>query len=286
MPYGFLVNMRNLAASSAFLLAGAVIGMLLPFPRNVTEEPSSETGTYEMAYTEPSRNIDSKDFEAGALRITSENSESSIPLDLEKSGQAMVGKEALLQQFSGLYSPNKDGPLVVIPADFISELSRSGHIRKLEGKLFPADGKLAASLQIDEQEKTLLESNWVRFREQIRKLEADSASIKALDDGTLQIIMPELRMELAPLKDRFRATAIETIGDNRANVLFAASQLDSLVEKMGEARKMVVRAEETGNGGWRFRTEIEGPNGKHAFVGDKIPPAVRNLTGDLEMESF
>lgn len=60
-------------------------------------------------------------------------------------------------------------------------------------------------------------------------------------------------------------------------------QVEQVLDNLGLGRRVKVRAEETGDGGWRYHTIVESPAGKRTCVGENIPQELMRITGRLEM---
>lgn len=191
-----------------------------------------------------------------------------------------------LASTSGFVKTNQHGPLVVVPADFIASLSRAGRIRNLDQPLFSEESPLADYLQLAPSEVAGLESRWGDLREQIRSLETGSARFEEQPDGSLEVIQPDLKTEIATLVQGFRTSVAQTLGANRSEVLLAAAQIGDVFDALGSGRKMTVRAEQTGDGGWRYHTVVEDRKGKRTYVGESVPSSLEHLTGRLEIAEF
>ncbi len=184
---------------------------------------------------------------------------------------------------SGLVETPEHGPLVTVPVNVIASLSRSGHIRSLDHPLFLKDNDLAAHLQLNELQTTQLETAWQRLSNQVRSLETNSARIREMPDGSLEVMLPELKAQIATLGEDFRAYAKQNIGVNRSEILLAVAQVDQVLENLGAERKITVHPEETGDGTWRYRTTVEGDQRQRIYVGENLPSSLIHLTGPLQM---
>lgn len=193
---------------------------------------------------------------------------------------------AILAGYSGLRQHAAHGSLVVVPANLISSLSRSGLTRSLDTKLFSDDGELATYLQLDAAQIEKLEADWSNLRREVRELESRAVKMEEMSDGSLQVVLPELTQQMDLLDKRFRASILSTLGPNRAEILIATAQIAQVLASQGAARKLTIRAEETGNGGWRYHSVLDGPQGKRTYVGETIPPSLKHLTGALEIAEF
>jgi hypothetical protein len=172
---------------------------------------------------------------------------------------------------------------VTLPAGLIAELSHAGQVRSIDEDLFPEGSELANYLQLDEIQVSQLESEWEGLRQRIRELEAKSAHTQETPDGCFEVVIPELHTGIDSLGDEFRSSASRLVGTNRAEIIIAAAQVDALLGGFAGGRKMSVRAEETGDGNWRYHTVEDSPRGRRIYVGETVPDAIRRVTGDLQM---
>ena len=276
------MKLKLVAAGGICFLAGVALG--------VSFSPKFPGGKKGFPVSEPEQaRYNSRN--AAILRASKDGPASSLPAknDGIVVPQATGFKDlseaelATLESLSGMVNPGLNGPLVVVPADLIKQFSQAGQVRSIDQDLFAGGGELAASLQINDTEQERMESEWDAFREGVRSLEKKFARLEEKPDGSLEIVLSGLGDGIAQLRDGFRHSAQAIIGKNRADILYAAAQIDVVVEELGHERKMVVRAEETGDGGWRFHAVVEGPHGKRTYVGENVPQSIRNLTGDLQM---
>ncbi len=230
-----------------------------------------------LADLESSDAVATKDSDRG-----SEQDESSTNSPASES--LGYSEEPALQALSGLGERQEHGSLVVIPAGLISTISQAVQVRTLDQDLFSEGSDLVEYLQLDESEQARLQSNWQELREQVHELEKAAANIEEMPDGSLEIILPDLSPKITELGAKFHTAAAETLGANRAEVFIAAAQIDRVVGDLGSGdRKWIVRAEETGDGGWRYHTIAEGAGGKRTYVGENVPAALLHLTGELQM---
>lgn len=278
------VNHANaLIFGSACFLTGAALGfsLSLGLPR--------ERG---IPLSERSYQTSPELRETSARSLADETAQSNAHIDEEpiqmvelNPGAAALDAAVSIQSLSGLRQ-KEPGPLVIVPKEMISSLSYAGQVNSLDRELFPEQSELAEHLQIDPTDRTELEAGWKSLRGQIRELEVDAAQYTEMADGSLQVVLPELSARILDLGKVFQARATRTLGPNRAEVLLAAVQFDRVLNDLGEGRKLTVRAEQTGDGGWRYQTVVESPVGKRSFVGENVPQELMHVTGRLQMADY
>jgi len=274
------MNSKRLLTAFAFFLAGAVFGWVLS--GNLGSDPMQSTGgnVEQMVPSLPEAGAapDGVDRRNPPPVDTGILTEKALPVEARQASVAST-----LERLSGLHISGQEGPLVVVPSELVSRLSSAGQVRTLNQKFFPEGSDWATYLQVDDVDRERLETEWGNLRERVRKAEIASAQFEEKADGSLVITLPDLKHQMEAQGEIFRASVAATLGPNRAEVLLAAAQVDRVVDALGAGRKLTVRAEETGDGGWRYHTVVEGPDGKRTYVGENIPPALQHLAGELQM---
>lgn len=179
---------------------------------------------------------------------------------------------------SGLPNPDQDGPLVVVPASLLGELSQAAGMRSLGQDLFSQDGKMEQYLQITDREKSAVQHAWRVSRKQVRALEARAARAEDLEDGSVRITVPDLSEGVVGLGRDFLTSITDTLGENRADVFLQMKQVDQIFAPSAGERVYQVKVESTGDGRWRYHMSYESPAGRKVWVGDSIPEEIRHIT--------
>jgi hypothetical protein len=246
--------MKTKLTCAAFLVAGVIIGRLLPVADG-PENPEPANGDLPTRGGAPVSAIINPD----------------------------AGLSPLQEDLEAQADPGRDGDdLVMVPASLLEELSLAAGKRSLAQNLFSADGKIEEIFQISDQEKAAVQTAWRGVQQRIRELEAESSVSDDLDDGSVRIIVPDLTDDMAALGSGVRSSVIEILGENRGDGFLAMMQVDRILTPPAGERTYTVAAEATGDGDWRFRMTLDGANGRRVWVGESIPDEIQHLAGDLQ----
>lgn len=103
-----------------------------------------------------------------------------------------------------------------------------------------------------------------------------------IDDWTVRITVPDLATSIRPLAGEFRSEVSQALGGDRSKAFLAAKQIDTVFSPPVGERTYEVTSESVGDGQWRFRMNLSGPEGNRVWVGDTIPEEIRHLTVDFK----
>ncbi len=173
----------------------------------------------------------------------------------------------------------QDSRLLSVPAALIRELSLAGGTRSAGQDLFSRDGEMEKLLQITDQEKAVVQKAWAQSLQKIQELEARSSKSEDLEDGSVQITVPDLSRDRGELAKGFRSSVNDTLGDNRGDVFLAMKQVDQIFTPKSGQRVYTVSVEAIGDGRWRYHmASVDGEGKRRVWVGEKVPNEIRHLT--------
>lgn len=255
------MKMKTVATWCAIFVLGVAIGRLLP--RVAKEEPMVDDGRSASQHraTTPAR-LDERLWESATK---SRNRAASPASDASTSSQADPGFDEVL-----------------VPTALIGELSAAAGVRTLDQELFTRDGRIEEALGITEREKAMIQTSWRAVRQKIRDIEAASMTTEDIDDWTVRITVPDLATSIRPLAGEFRSEVSQALGGDRSKAFLAAKQIDTVFSPPVGERTYEVTSESVGDGQWRFRMNLSGPEGNRVWVGDTIPEEIRHLTVDFK----
>jgi len=247
--------MKPIAVWIAILLVGIAIGRLLPRGADEATKESGKSSSAQRASALRNRAGDSEDKTAGKGQAGGNVNRSSAPI-----------------------APESGEEMVLVPSTLIGELSRAAGIRTMNQRLFSSDTRIEEALGITEREKAEVQTAWEKKRQKIRDLEASSMKSEEIDEWSVRITVPDLSQSMGSLENEFRTAVHRALGENRSEAFLAAKQVDGTFSPPAEDRSYTVTTESIGDGRWRYRMTLEGPDGTRVWVGENIPDEIRHLT--------
>lgn len=198
------------------------------------------------------------------------SSEATILVD--SSDDKAMSEEPALESIA-LRSPRQ----VTVSTSLIELLSQREGNRTMGQALLDPEGAVEQALGISDKEMTMIQTSWESTKEQIHELEAHSSTVEELEDYSVKIALPDLSQQLNGLANQFSLSVQETLGQNRAEVLLAAKQINQLMKKSAQERIYTIAAESLKEGEWRFNMTLESKEGRRVWVGNSIPEEIRHL---------
>lgn len=249
-------------ACALCLLAGLLLGRLSSDPGADATEPGNTPASERSATRTGGTNADGRARHLSKKRVT-----------------AQPEQDDTLATASGLHAPAANGPLVVVPASVLSNLSSQLGVRTFAQDLFSNDGRDEAGLQITDQEKAKVQRAWQQIRAKVKKLETGACTTRDLPDGTVQISLPDLTEAMTGLGGEFKSASADVLGDNRAEAFRAIKQTDKLFHRQKGEQTVTVKMEAIGNGLWRYHiVRRSGGQTVSQTIGSTIPASLRHLT--------
>ncbi len=167
---------------------------------------------------------------------------------------------------------------VEVSVGFLGGISKVPPVRSCRDDLFRADDETIGWLKINEREQQGLEKAWAAHRVEVEMLEVSRSSSKELDDGSVDILVPDLSDELRLVGNRFADEVRNLIGPERGDVLLQMKQIDRAFASDAGDRHYQVRVEPTGDGKWRFHMIYRDNENHRVWVGDSVPNEIRHIT--------
>lgn len=252
------MNWKYIATSLICLLAGIVIGRLLP-------GSSADDGPPVISATGPG---------PGAYRQARTRHTRAVP----PMGEVALATPQAAASNDGAVAVDDRDKMLSVPAALISRLSLAAGSRKLDQDLFSGDGAVEEALQITDHEKAVIQTAWRDALRKIRDIEATSVHTEAIDEWSQRITLPELSSSMEVMSVGFRSHVRNTLGTHRGEAFLAAKQVDQLIGRNTGERVYTVTTEEVGDGTWRYRIHVEQGEQRRLWVGGNIPEEIRHLT--------
>lgn len=167
---------------------------------------------------------------------------------------------------------------VSVPTEFLHQLGNAHALQSSRVDLFGGDGSLLKSLGITEQEKKTLEGHWADARQAIQALEVRESRAQQLDDGSVEIKIPDMSRAIIPVSKDFGDSVEKVIGRDRASVLMAVKKVDQALGAEAGERKYHISVESVGNGDWRYHMTYESGDARRVWVGESVPNEIRHIT--------
>ena len=165
-----------------------------------------------------------------------------------------------------------------IPLALIRELSLAAGVRRLDLPIFGEDQRVEQALEITEVEKATIQNAWDAAVDRVRGVEAATMKSEEIDEWSVRITVPDAAPTMAGIASDFRARVGQALGGDRAAAFLAAKQVDAVFTPPEGERTVMVTTEEIGDGRWRYRMDLEGPQGSRVWVGETLPDEIRHLT--------
>ena len=168
--------------------------------------------------------------------------------------------------------------MIAVPRSLLSSLSRSKAGRSLDQAILDDRDPVEAALNLKPAEKTRIQAEWQRTREELRQLEATSLEAEDLDDGSVRLVVPDLSDDRRKLAASFHASLTGILGNDRGEVFHAIKQVDDILGSASAERSIIVKTESVGEGRWGYRMTLNDSTGRRVWVGANIPEEIRHLT--------
>lgn len=254
------MNLKPIAIPSACLLAGLLIGRLLP--GSSQHGMAGDPGEPPVARTPP----DTRPQQPHPDTQTRESNRPATPAAGAREAAGAAKGE------------------ITVPTSLISGLSQAVGARKLEQDLFSGDGMVEDALQITDREKAAIQTAWKASLQKIRDIETASMRSEEIDEWSVRITVPDLSSSMSQFGGDFRAKVNDALGENRSQAFLAAKQVDRMFSPPQGERSCTVTTEEIGDGQWRYRMTLADPNGNRVWVGASIPDDIRHLTDAAQIK--
>ncbi len=167
---------------------------------------------------------------------------------------------------------------VSVPTEFLQELSSTHAVQSSRSDLFGNDAVLLNALGISEGEKESLERHWAEIRQEVQKVEVRESRALQLDDGSVEIKIPDLSRVISPVGDDFQGRVEKVIGKDRASVLMAVKKIDQALGSESGERRYHIAVEAVGDGDWRYHMTYEAGDARRVWVGESVPNEIRHIT--------
>lgn len=151
--------------------------------------------------------------------------------------------------------------------------------------LFGSDHRLEEVLQIEEQEKMAIQQLWRSHKTRIKELQLNAAEIEEHEDGSVSFYIPDLSAEYEREQTVLSRELRNVLGEDRGTVFETIKQTNQRLKLKEGETQYVLRIEATGNGQWRYRTEVEDLDGQRVWVGASIPESLRHLTDAVGVQA-
>ena len=244
-----------------FLLAGIAIGWLLP--RTIPDVRGSNADDSTNKQREPAR---PRGIDGGP-----------DPASQIQGARVSTGRKNRQDTTSAAHG-SEEQDTVRVPVSLLEVLGRGSGGRRLDQDLFSRDGSVEAALGITDPEKANIQSAWREVRQDARDLEARSARSEEIDEWSVRVIVPVDSPGLASLGAGFRSKVLQVLGGDRGEAFLALKQVDAMFSPAEGNRNYTITTESIGEGRWRYRMTLEGPDGNRVWVGEAIPDEIRHLT--------
>lgn len=228
--------MKFIITGAVCLMAGIIVGRLLP------HETANDTADDYTAMQNKRR----------AQRPNYKKPDKVESLRLSRQSRSSEANHRLADS-SGLPDPAAFGKLVTVPAYLIQRLGMRAGTPSLDEDFFSKEGHDLAALQITDAEKAAINQAWRKMGEDLKKLEIETANIKEMPDGSVQIIVPDLSKSNNVFDKGFREMINNMLGNNRAEVLLAMKQVKTVfLQKQGKLTYSF-KIENVGDGQQKYR---------------------------------
>ena len=172
---------------------------------------------------------------------------------------------------------------VEVPLEVLGRLSQARGMRRLEQPILDGDDPVEAALNLTVREKELIQSRWEALRSQLVSHETNSVRSIDLEDGSVQLKLPDLSNERRRLAEEYGGFLEKTLGGDRGSAFRAIKQIDHMLTSNSGERTIVVQVESVGDGLWGYRMTLEDDSGTRIWVGDRIPDEIRHLADAAEI---
>ena len=174
--------------------------------------------------------------------------------------------------------------LVMVPSALFENLNITAGANTVDAQLFGRDDRIEEALQITAHEKAVIQTAWTDIRGRIRDLEAASKETTVLDEWSVRITVPDLSASLESLGTDFNSALTRALGNQRSKTFQAFKQIDKVFSPAEGKKSYTITSESVGDGEWRYRMALDGPDGQRVWVGDSIPDEISHLCGDIRLD--
>lgn len=194
------------------------------------------------------------------------------PQTLLESRADQVGKsrnrEALSEQVD---------PQVLVSTSLLAALAGNRQDPGFASNLLSDQDLFEQAMNLSQEEKRKIEDQWADVRGSVWDLEVNSSTSEDLDDGSVQISLPDLSIERLKIANEFKESLGEVLNQQRAEVFWAVKKLDSSFSKNTGASSITVKTESAGGGEWTYKMTLQDGENRRVWVGANIPNEIRHL---------